>query len=288
MTRTLSFYSLAVGRERVPMHSTKSNPYLRAFATALGLAAWLFAIDPLHAQSDEARRLAPKGELRAALIVSNSVLVTRSPEGQLGGVLVDIANALATKLSVPLHLVPCNNVVLYNRSIGKDEWDVALTPRDLSRVELLGFSEPFLVVDNGYVVRAGSSLMSADDVDRAGIRVAVIEHSPADGFLTRTLKKATIVRLLPGIEEAREALAFGRADVYADNVQLTSLIATQLGGARTLVGHFSSVNMTFAVPKSNAAVLPTLNKFIDDAKHDGVIADAIKHASLFGVRPPMR
>jgi polar amino acid transport system substrate-binding protein len=267
------------------MHSTKSNPYLRAFATALVLAAWLFAIDPLHAQSDAVRRLAPQGELRAALIVSNSILVTRSPEGQFGGVLVDIANALATKLGASLHLVPYNNVELYNRSIGKDEWDVALTARDLSRVELIGFSEPFLVVDSGYVARAGSSLISADDVDRTGIKVAVTEHSPADGFLTRTLKNATIVRLLPGIEEAREALAFGRADVYADSVQLTSLIARQLGAARTLVGHFNSVNMTFAVPKSNAAALSTLNKFIDDAKHDGVIADATKHAGLLGVRP---
>jgi polar amino acid transport system substrate-binding protein len=254
-------------------------------AATLVLVVSLIAINQLHAQNDDTRRLTPKGELRAALIVSNSVLVTRNPQGQLGGVLIDITNALAAKLGVPLHAVPYENVEHYNQSIGKDEWDVALTPRDLSRIERLGFSEPLLVVDYGYVTRAGSSLMSADEVDRAGIKVAVIEHSPADGLLTRTLKNATIVRLPQGIDEARQALAFRRADVYADNTQITYLISANVAGARTLVGHFSSVNMTFAVPKSNAASLSTLNEFVHDAKHDGVIAEAIKHAGLLGIRP---
>jgi len=72
--------------------------------------------------------LTPKAELRAALIISDSVLVTRNPQGELGGVLVDIANALATSLSVPLHMVPYDNIIRYNQSIGKDEWDIALTP----------------------------------------------------------------------------------------------------------------------------------------------------------------
>lgn len=211
--------------------------------------------------------------------------MTRTPEGQFSGVSVDIANALATSLGASLHLVPYDNVVRYNQSIGKDEWDIALAPRDLSRIDRLGFSAPFLEVDNTYVARPGSPLISVDDIDHAGIRVAVAEHSSADGFLTRTLKKATIVRLPRGIEEARDALSFGRADVYADNAQLAYRIASELPGAVVLVGRFSSVQMSFAVPKSNASELPALNEFIRKAKHDGIIADAIKHAGLRGVRP---
>jgi polar amino acid transport system substrate-binding protein len=267
------------------MRHVRCTRYLRAAGATLVLVASLFATSQLHAQSSEAQRLAPSGDLRMAFIMSNSGLVKRTPEGQYSGVLVDLANALATKLGVPLHPVPYDNIERYNRIIGKDEWDVALTPRDLSRIELLGFSEPFLVVDNGYVARPGSSLLSADEVDHPGIKVAVTEHSPADGFLTRALRKAKIVRLPRGIDEARQALTFGSADVYADNAQLVYLIAAEIPGATVLVGHFSSVNMTCAVPKSNAAALSTLNKFIHDAKHDGVIADAIKQAGLLGVRP---
>jgi hypothetical protein len=39
-----------------------------------------------------------------------------------------------------------------------------------------------------------------------------------------------IVRLPRGIDEAREALTFGRADVYADNAQLAYRIADELPG----------------------------------------------------------
>jgi polar amino acid transport system substrate-binding protein len=267
------------------MHYSRCTRYLRVVGAILALAASLFATSQLHAQSSDAQRLAPKGELHMAFIMSNPALVKRTPEGQFSGVLVDLANALAVKLGVPLHPVPYDNVEQYNRSIGKDEWDVALSPRDLSRIERLGFSEPLLALDNGYVARPASSFLSADEVDRTGIKVAVAEHSPADGYLTRTLKKAKIVRLPRGIDEARQALTFGSADVYADNAQLVYLIAAEIPGATVLVGHFSSVNMTFAVPKSNAAALSFLNDFIHDAKHDGVIADAIKRAGLLGVRP---
>jgi len=81
-----------------------------------------------RAQSDAATKLAPKGELRAALIVSNPVLVTRRADGQLGGVSVELARAFATKLSVPIRLMPYENPARYNESLGKDEWDNGLPP----------------------------------------------------------------------------------------------------------------------------------------------------------------
>src|ERR1035437_4950254 len=98
---------------------------IRLLGAFLALTVSILAASPLHAQTDVAQRLAPKGELRAAVVVSDSVLVRRDQQGQVNGVLVDIANALAAKLGVPLHLVPYENVVRYNQSIGKDEWDVA-------------------------------------------------------------------------------------------------------------------------------------------------------------------
>jgi len=268
------------------MSYARCTRYLYAVGTPLLLVSSLLATSPSYAQSSDAQRLAPKGELRMAFIMSNSALVKRTPEGKFSGVLIDIANALANKLGMPLQPIPYVSIDRYNQSIGKGDWDVALIPRDLSRIERLGFSEPFLVIDNGYVARPGSSLIAADDVDRAGVKVAVAEHSPADGYLTRTLKKAKIVRLPRGIDEARQALTFGSADVYADNAQLADLIAAEIPGATVLVGRFNSVNLTFAVPKSNASAVSFLNDFIHETKHDGVIADALKRAGLRGVRLP--
>jgi|SRR5579862_142054 len=252
---------------------------------AFFLAAVLMAAHQSRAQTAaDALSLAPKGELRVAFVATNSVLVKRDLKGEFSGVAIDLANALAAKLNVPLQQVPYESIERYNLSIGKDEWDVAIAPRDLSRVERLGFSEVLLTVDNGYVARFASSLMSADDVDRPGIKVAVAEHSAADSYLSRTLKKAQIVRLQRGLDEAQQALTIGSADVYADSIETAYLVAGQVPAATVLVGRFSSVPMTFAIPKSNVAALPLLNDFIDAARKDGTIANDIKHAGLRGVR----
>jgi polar amino acid transport system substrate-binding protein len=255
---------------------------LSAFVGVLFCATWN---GQAHAQNDAATRLAPKGELRAALIASNPVLVMRGTEGQLGGVSVELARALAAKLGVPVRLMPYENPARYNESLGKDEWDVGLAARDPSRGEHLVFSDVFMEVDNGYIARPGLSLKTADEVDHAGIKVAVAQGSAPDGFLTRTLKNAEIVRVPGGLAPARDALATRRADVYGENVHLAHRIAAELAGATVLDGRFNLVQMSIAVPKQNAAALSIVDEFVRDAKRNGLIAQAITHAALRGVRP---
>ena len=140
-------------------------------------------------------------------------------------------------------------------------------------------------VDNGYVARPGLSLKTADEVDRAGIKIAVAEGSAPDGFLTRTIKNAEIVRIPGGLAPAREVLSAGRADVYGENVHLASRIAAELPGAVVLDGRFNLVQMSIAVPKDNAAALPMLNEFVREAKRDGLVTRLIAVAGLRGVRP---
>jgi len=261
------------------------STYLRAFGAPVLVAAALWNVSPTYAQSGaDAPQLAPKGELRAALIVSNPVLVTRDTDGQLGGVSVSLAQALGAKLGVPVRLIPYENPGRYNESLGRGEWDIGLAARDPARGEYLAFSDAFMEVDNGYVARPGLSLKTADEVDRAGIKVAVAQGSAPDGFLTRTLKFAEIVRVPGGLAQAREVLVTKLADVYGENTHLAYRIAAELPGATVLDGRFNVVEMSIAVSKSNAAALPIVNEFLRAAKSDGLIAAAITRAGLRGVR----
>ena len=112
--------------------------------------------------------LCPTGKLRVALIASNPVLVTRRPDGGLGGVSVAVGRALAAHLGVPIELKPYDNPARYNESLAADDWDVGLAARDPSRAEHLVFSAAFMEVDNGYVARPGAAPTNADEVDRPG------------------------------------------------------------------------------------------------------------------------
>jgi polar amino acid transport system substrate-binding protein len=236
--------------------------------------------------SDDARLIAPGGVLRAALIASNPVLVARGIEGgPPGGVTVELAEALARYLGVPLRLLPYDNPASYNGSIGRDEWDVGLAARDPSREAVLAFSRPFMEVDGGYVARPSTGLRRADEVDRTGLRIAVAQGSAPDAVLTRSIRQATLVRIPGGEAAARAALAENRADVYADNLHICHRIADALAGAGVLGGRFSTVRMAVAVPKENAAALSTLDRFVEAALRDGLVAGAIARAGLRGVRP---
>src|SRR5947208_904038 len=113
-------------------------------------------VSSLHAENDTSV-LAPKGELRVALVTSNPALVTRDVDGQFRGVAIDLANALATKLGVPSRVVPYENSTRYNLSLGKDEWDIAVGPRDLSRIGQLAFSDVFMEADTGYEAIHGAA-----------------------------------------------------------------------------------------------------------------------------------
>jgi polar amino acid transport system substrate-binding protein len=230
--------------------------------------------------------LAPTGTLRAALIASNPVLVTRRPDGNLGGVSVAVARALAAHLGIPIELKPYDNPALYNESLAADDWDIGLAARDPSRAEHLAFSATFMEVDNGYVARPGATPNSAEEVDRSGVKIAVAQGSAPHAVLRRLIKDAEIVPVPGGFEPAREALATGKADVYGENLHLAHRIADSLPGARVLPGRFNVVQMAIGVRKRGAAALPTVDEFVARIRSDGTVQRAMTEAGLRGTRVP--
>jgi polar amino acid transport system substrate-binding protein len=233
-----------------------------------------------------AATLSPTGKLRAALIASNPVLVTRRADGTLGGVSVAVAHAFATHLGVPVELKPYDNPARYNDSLATDDWDIGLAARDPSRAEHLVFSVTFMEVDNGYVARSGAAPTNAEEVDRPGVKIAVAQGSAPHTALSRLIKSAEIIPVPGGFEPGREVLATGKADVYAENLHLAHRIADALPGPRVLPGRFNVVQMAIGVRKRGAAALPIVDEFVNRIRSDGSVQKAINEAGLRGVRVP--
>jgi len=255
-------------------------------AAVTGLAtAWTKPEATAQATS-AAATLSPTGKLRAALIASNPVLVTRRPDGTPAGVSVAIAQALAAHLGVPVELKPYDNPARYNESLATDDWDVGLAARDPARADHLAFSQTFMEVDNGYVARPGAAPTNAEEVDRPDVKIAVAQGSAPHTVLRRLIKNAEIIPVPGGFEPAREALATGKADVYGENLHLAHRIADAVPGARVLPGRFNVVQMAIGVRKRSASALPTVDEFVNRIRSDGTVQKAIAEAGLRGVRVP--
>lgn len=257
-----------------------------AFASATSITGMRRSAGAQSPLASAAATLCPTGKLRAALILSNPVLVERRSDGSLGGVSVVVARALAVRLGVPIELKPYDNPARYNESLETDDWDVGLAARDPSRADHLAFSVTFMEVDNGYVARAGAAPTSADEVDRPGVKIAVAQGSAPHAVLRRLIKQAEIVPVPGGFDAARETLAKGNADVYGENLHLAYRIADELPGAHVLPGRFNVVQMSIGVRERTAAALAAVDEFVNEIRSNGTVQKAIADAGLRGVRVP--
>ena len=77
---------------------------------------------------------------------------------------------------------------------------------DPVRANEIAFTAPYVLIEGAYMVPAGSALRRVDEVDRDGVRIAVGQKSAYDLYLTRTIKRAALVRA-PTSEAAIELFA---------------------------------------------------------------------------------
>jgi polar amino acid transport system substrate-binding protein len=238
------------------------------------------------ALAQPAAEIAPSGKLRVGLAVFNPVLVSKKPDGTLGGVSVELARFIAEKLGVPFEPVMLQNTEHYTGSFGKGEWDIAIGPRGAAIAEKADFSPEFMLVDNIYAAAPGRDFADASQVDRSGVKIGVSKDGAPDQLLTRTIKAAELVRITGSVPDAAiEALRTGRADVYGSNGENVFAVTQGLPGSKIVPGAFATVRMAVALPKGrSAAAQAKLAEIVNQAKAAGIAQKAIEQQALKGVR----
>ena len=120
-------------------------------------------------------QLAPHGVLRAAINMSNFLLVTgRSANGDPEGVSPSMAAAIAGALEVPVKYVPFAKPGELADEAGKDVWDIGLIGAEPARAEKIAFTAAYAEIEAAYLVPPGSPITSLAEVDRPGMRIAVL------------------------------------------------------------------------------------------------------------------
>jgi len=250
--------------------------------TALGLLALLAA---LPAAANEAKDLSPTGTLRAVYISTNPVQAFVDPATkEVRGPGADLARELGKRAGVPVTVTGARGVDGVIDAVKNGTADIGFVAFDLVRAEHVDFSQNYSLAQNTYLVPETSPIKSIADVDRAGIRIGVGARDAGDYFLTRTLKAATLVRNDGGVGDAVvKALLAGELDAYAGNRMRLHEAAKKTPGLRLVPDNFYGVEQAVIVPKGETARLAIINRFIDEARASGFIADSIARSGLVGV-----
>lgn len=249
----------------------------------LGLLVGGCASSQMAPTAETRQALAPTGQMRVAFL-SGALYATKDPAtGELKGVAVDLGRELARRVGVPFQpvLYPNPTAILVGAKSG--EWDVALMGISAERAVAVDFSAPYMEVEQGYLVRAGVPVAKASDLDKAGIRIAVIEKAGADLHLAKTLKNATLVRTR-SLGELEAVLESGQADVIAATKTFLYGRAASRPGARVLDGRILVEPIGMGVPKGRDGIAAAyVGTFVEDAKATGLVKSAIEKAGLRGV-----
>ena len=233
--------------------------------------------------SDDIRaQLAPKGVLRAGINMANKLLVTaETASGEPEGVGPELAGHIADRLGVQVVYVPFASPGELADAVTEDVWDIGLIGAEPTRAEKIIFTAAYVEIEATYLVPEASPLMTVEDVDKQGVRIAISGRSAYDLYLTRSLENAQLCRAegLPGalelfLAEKMDALA-GLRPALKDDLD-------KVPGGRILEGQFTAVQQAVGTARTRSEAAAYLSDIIEDAKVSGLIAQLIDKHGVVG------
>jgi polar amino acid transport system substrate-binding protein len=258
--------------------------------TLLVLAACLVASCATQPSVSPSLRseFAPTGVLRAGVNFGNPVIVQKDPAGgDPRGVGPELAREMARRLGVPITYVAYDAAGKMADGVKQGAWDVAFLAVDPARASDIDFSAPYVQIEGSYLVLADSPLRRIEDFDREGVRIAVGDKSAYDLYLTRELKKATLVKAPTSIA-AVETFRARKLDAVAGVRNPLADIARTDPTVRVIEGNFMVIGQAAGIPRGRPAAAAFLRAFIEEAKAGGFVATALKNSGVTDatVAPP--
>jgi polar amino acid transport system substrate-binding protein len=237
-----------------------------------------------HEISPAARSdLAPTGKLRVGINYGNFLLVTKDPaSGEPRGIAVDLARELGRRAGVPVEFVPYDAAGKLAEGVRAGSWDVGFLAAEPERANEITFSAAYLEIEATYLVPAGSPIRSIADVDRDGVRIAVAVKSAYDLYLSRTLRRAELVRA-QGIDASYKLFVDAKLEVLSGLKPRLITDAETLPGSRVLDGRFTAIQQSIGTPKGRDGAAKYLREFVEDVKASGFVAQAIAKHGVRGV-----
>jgi polar amino acid transport system substrate-binding protein len=233
--------------------------------------------------SPQARsELAPTGKLRVAVNFGNPLFARKGAGGEASGISIDLGRELGRRIGMPVEIISFDSGGQMTEGLKKGGWDVAFMAYEPAREAEVAFAGAFAEVDSTYLVPAGSPLRNASEVDREGVRIAVSAGGGNDLFLSRTIKRAQLVRATGGSATLKMFVA-DKLEAYAGLKPTLINLSAKMPGTRVLEGRYTVIPYSVGTPRGRDAGNRYLRDFIEDGKASGLVARSIEKNGVRGV-----
>jgi len=228
--------------------------------------------------------LAPSGKLKIGLNYSNFLLVIGDdPAGEPRGIAPDLGRELAKRVGMPFEFVKFDAAGKLFDAVKSAQCDVGFLGAEPQRADEVDFTNAYLEIPVTFLVPAGSPIKAIADVDREGVRVAVSDRSAYDLYLTRTFKKAKLIRT-KGIAASYDAFMSQKLEALGGLKPKLVEEQTRTPGSRVLDGQITGVQQAIGAPKGRPAAAKYLREFAEEVKRSGFVARAIEKHGIKGVK----
>ena len=228
-------------------------------------------------------QIAPHGILSAAVYLGNFLLVTgRSPSGEPTGIAPDICKAIAKRLGVKIEVLGFETQDEVVNSAASGRCGIALVGSDPARAQKVTFTPAYVELEATYLVPIDSPILSVEQVDQPGIRVASFYKSAYDLWLQRNLKHATLVHA-DSIEASNKV--FVNQQLHALAGLKTGLIAAseKIPGSRILPGQFTGIQQAISTEKSHLESIEFLSACVNHFISSGLVTELIQKYQVHGL-----
>jgi len=207
--------------------------------------------------------LCPSGVLRAAINMTNGLLVTgTSASGDPEGVSPDMAAAVAAALSVPVELKPYPGPGYLADALAENAWDIGNIAAEPERAKTICFSPAYCEIQATYLVHESSSFQTVDDVDSAGVRISAKSRAAYELWLSDNLQRATLVTS-DSFETSSDKFFRDHLEALAGLRPALLKEQARLPGTRILQQRFTSVQQCIGCRHGMPAASQWLNDFVD-------------------------
>ena len=228
------------------------------------------------------QQLAPKGYLRAAINLSNFLLVTGTDDkGNPEGVSPELAKALANELNIELKLIPFKRPGELADAVKYDVWDIGNIANESERAKSITFSYPYTLIESTFLVRESSKINLFQDVDKPGVRIAVAERSAYDLWLTENIKYAELIRAksidlsFKIFEDNSYEVLAGLKPRLIDDLKNTK-------NCKILPGAFTFIKQCIGSKPGNPEAEKFINNFIEKNTKNGFVESLLLKHNVLG------